>query len=883
MKRFNFGTFLVDDSNRRAFQLCQDIAELKPVSPLPAVLLGDEGCGKTHLLYSIVNRIRAGTTKTGLAYVTAADFPDQVRQLIDDPSPVERAQSAVLLVDQLDRFTDLIDELEAVVRIFLDHHHYVVLATKVHPGRLQNLSPGFRAIIESGQVIQIVPRGAESQIETIKRQLREESDTQLANKQQEIEQLRSLLNRVGKENNPEAPANVAALRAELEAERIAKADMGRKLAEAREAAENAREEASRVLGVASTDADDLEATRNASRVTELERLADALREEANQARMEASENLDTARELHEQLEQIRADAARHVIAADEAREQVERVETETTEAFARAGAADAELEVVRAAIAAEQQTVHDLKSRMEQLESESAAERARFDELREELEQTHATSSQRGSQLAELQGLFDQTSGEASGAREQYAAVQEELQETSAQLAQAEGSSRQLREHLQQVQAEAESLRAQADAQRAEVDELHAQLAAAREESQRAGAEAESMRAVMSDTDRLQQEFADVKSALDEARGDAQRHQRERDELEAQGTTLTAQLDETRAESNAVVNRMQTVLAQIESVRERAHDQREAQRAQIEELEALLETQARAAVQPDVLAAVKAQADDAVAQIDALRHDFDRERAEMASAHTATQAGYDAQIQSLRHELDSTRAEAEQVDSERETLHVELERIKHDVESTRAHIGELIQARESAAATYLETERDREQLRASSAQEREQRMKFQSEAAKLRAERDAARAKLDSVEQSLNERIAELDTMKRNAAAAQSLAGELESRIARLETERESLKQTARNLQSQMENVANNLMQSGQAFFAALGGNPASNPGANGNDDSQPDTRSTSPFGNTPARLADTPGESWGPGGVSVLRPLDDLEPFDEEGSGRDI
>ena len=114
----------------------------------------------------------SGTTKTGLAYVTAVDFPDQVRHLIDDPSPVQRAQSAVLLVDQLDRFKDLIDELEAVVRIFLDHKHYVVLASKVHPGRLPHLSQGFRDLIDSGQIVQIVPRGAESQIETIRRQVR---------------------------------------------------------------------------------------------------------------------------------------------------------------------------------------------------------------------------------------------------------------------------------------------------------------------------------------------------------------------------------------------------------------------------------------------------------------------------------------------------------------------------------------------------------------------------------------------------------------------------------------------------------------------------------------------------------------------------------------
>ena len=193
MKRFNFGTFLVDDSNREAFDLCLQIAELQPVSPQPVVLMGESGSGKTHLLYAIVNRVRAGALKTGLAYVTAYDFPDQVRALIDDPSPLRKTHKAILLVDQLEEFGDLAEELEAVVRVFLDCGHYVVLGTSVHPRRLSNITSGLSDLAAHGHIVQIHPRAAETQIELIRRRLREESEAQLAKQLEEIRELRRLL------------------------------------------------------------------------------------------------------------------------------------------------------------------------------------------------------------------------------------------------------------------------------------------------------------------------------------------------------------------------------------------------------------------------------------------------------------------------------------------------------------------------------------------------------------------------------------------------------------------------------------------------------------------------------------------------------------------
>jgi chromosomal replication initiation ATPase DnaA len=161
MKRYSFGTFEVEDSNRQAYEVCLAVADRKKVSPYPVLVLGGEARGKTHLLYSIVNHVRASSAKTGLAYVTAHDFPDQVRALIKNPAPVQRAQAAILLVDQLELFTELVDELEAVVRLFIDNNHAVVLATSVHPSRLKNLNEGLLSVINAGQIAEIQAKAAE--------------------------------------------------------------------------------------------------------------------------------------------------------------------------------------------------------------------------------------------------------------------------------------------------------------------------------------------------------------------------------------------------------------------------------------------------------------------------------------------------------------------------------------------------------------------------------------------------------------------------------------------------------------------------------------------------------------------------------------------------
>ncbi|HOJ32863.1 MAG TPA: DnaA/Hda family protein [Candidatus Hydrogenedentes bacterium] len=193
MKRFTFGTFRVDEGNREAYEVCLQVANLNFIEPQPIVLMGEFGSGKTHLLYSIVNRIRAGTTRAGIAYVTAYDFPDKVRALVDDPAPIRKTRKAVLLVDQLEEFGDLVDDLEAIVRLFLDCGHCVVLGTSIHPKRLINITPGLAEIAAKGKILLVRATPPDTKASMLQQQLAQEHQAELARHINEIRDLRRML------------------------------------------------------------------------------------------------------------------------------------------------------------------------------------------------------------------------------------------------------------------------------------------------------------------------------------------------------------------------------------------------------------------------------------------------------------------------------------------------------------------------------------------------------------------------------------------------------------------------------------------------------------------------------------------------------------------
>jgi len=212
MNTFSFEQFDVADANRAAYETCRDVAALRYAGPRPVLLLGPEQSGKTHLLWAIVKRVRAGAAQASLALVMAHEFPEKVRALVKDASPI-RGKPAVFLVDELDQFQENAADLEAVTRLFLEYGHQVVIASSVHPDRLASLSREFRSLLHAGRIIEIEPRwsvsaaaasepgeadgAALAEARATLERAQQENDVQ----RREIAQLRAIAEALGKERD----------------------------------------------------------------------------------------------------------------------------------------------------------------------------------------------------------------------------------------------------------------------------------------------------------------------------------------------------------------------------------------------------------------------------------------------------------------------------------------------------------------------------------------------------------------------------------------------------------------------------------------------------------------------------------------------------------
>ncbi len=733
MKQYSFNSFLVDESNRAAFELCRAVADLTPVAPLPAMVLGDQGSGKTHLLYAIVNRIKAGSSKAGLAYVTAQDFPDQVRALIDDPSPVERAESAVLLVDQLDAFEDQVEELEAVVRIFLDNNHYVVLASRVHPGRLRQLGEGLRVLLEAGQAVEIQPQESETRIQVQERRIGQEHEETLAKQREEIRELRALVERVGQGAGTGDTRALDALQGQLEEERTAKGELSQRLDLAkaysdsvqRDLAELQQEVARFKDGMAANGAQEGEAdlkrqveeaqAGQAAAAGEAERLREEL------ARVTSAE--EEVEQLREALESLQAQSHAAVPAAEVAslRTQLDAARNEGAQArheanlmLERAEKLLGQIEVNRARFG---EVEKRNQARIRELEA-SLADRSGGGQAAVDLAATRAELRRAQSELALAQGEFTQErkqlavrlaqmqqrlAKEMDEARQQAAsamaardrAVAETTALVPAEMVTLRASLEELKEEigihrgeLGQVKEERDALRAGLVQVREEGTALRTELSQAREEeaSLRAGLiqvreEGTALRAELS---QVREEGESLRTELGQAREEGESLRMELGQARGERDVLQAELDASRGEHDSLE-------ADMEALRE----ERDALQSELSEVR-------------DARAMLQGKLDEANAELEGVRTQLDESRAGEAGLReklTETEgalAGRESELDALRQEAAEQVAEAQ---AQAGALEGQLARRTEELEQARLtdqDVGEALRALQEGLRTSIE-------------------------------------------------------------------------------------------------------------------------------------------------------------------------------------
>lgn len=643
MKRFSFTSFIVDDVNRQANQVCLDVADLKPVGRQPTVLLGDEGCGKTHLLYAIVNRVRATTARTGLAYVTAHDFPAQVRDLIADPTPVQRAESAILLVDQLEQFSNYVDELDSVIRIFLDNRHYVVIASNMHPGRIQHLTVGLRSLLDQGTIVSLGHHGSDTKAELLKRQIRQECDVIINKQRDEIQELRSLLDQGMR---PPAPAvadeEIARLTRLVDSERAAKDALAKQLEHAKELNQNLQLDLATVQDELAQAIAQVGAVRNEV-LQSVQAETDLLRREVENAKASAK-----------QIE--RADQEAPVAEAAALREQLLHAQLAAREAEA------AVRSVMQAEVDALRQQFHDAQMSAETAQREAAryreqaaAQSASMGDLREVYEQLSASDSARKDLLAQLdteRAKLCELENEKESLGRQLALSQSETEgarrESNDLLARAEKA-------LQTIEANRARL-AQAELeQKQQTDELKTLL----EQANLNAARAEQFEAAFKDLgetrdtcDRLRQEkeqtdadysiqIAQLRGQLEESQARAARNEHENQELKqameavkADRELATAALHQLRIESTeqqAELTKAQGRIASFEQAEAAWESQKSDYKTALRHLDAQ-----RADLQSEI-ERVKGELADAEARMDAAKAQMEQTTREFQATLEASQ------------------------------------------------------------------------------------------------------------------------------------------------------------------------------------------------------------------------------------------------------
>lgn len=329
MRRYSFGSYAVHEGNEAAFTACQAVARFTSTDAMPLVLVGREGAGKTHLLYAIVNRVKSAKSRAGLAYITANQFPGEVKALISDPSPLDRVDAGVLLVDELDAFTTSVEDLEAVVRLFLDHGKSVVMASAAPLDELTHLPERLRELIGRGTIIDVASTDSGREDVAKLRAERDRLASEVAELQTELEESATL-----RDELDAATAELTSTRMELE--RV-KAESAEATSDASEKAELANE-LERAKARADTSEEQVHALSDAldRAVAEQMRLQERL-----EAQPDGSDALFAKlKAANEEIERLRAGAPKDGYAGDTGeaevlREQLARETAAKEDAFAQ--------------------------------------------------------------------------------------------------------------------------------------------------------------------------------------------------------------------------------------------------------------------------------------------------------------------------------------------------------------------------------------------------------------------------------------------------------------------------------------------------------------------------------------------------------------------
>jgi chromosomal replication initiator protein len=169
---FVFDSFVVGESNKFAFLKAQAVAKSPGATPHnPLFLYGGSGLGKTHLLYAILNHVKAERPDFNILFFRAEEFTSGLSAAIASKTTAdfkELYRSAdLLLVDDIQFIgkTDFAqEEFFHTFNALLDDGKQVVVTSDKPPRDLPRLVDRLRTRFESGGPTDIKPPDFETRI-----------------------------------------------------------------------------------------------------------------------------------------------------------------------------------------------------------------------------------------------------------------------------------------------------------------------------------------------------------------------------------------------------------------------------------------------------------------------------------------------------------------------------------------------------------------------------------------------------------------------------------------------------------------------------------------------------------------------------------------------
>ncbi len=209
--RYTFDSYVVGPFNELAFAASQAVVSEPGITYNPLFIHGNTGCGKTHIIQAIGNRLKLKNTAKKVFYTTSERFGSDIVNAIQQNNiqnvKEKFRQYDVLLMDDIQFLSGkdkLQEELFHLFNSLYENNKQIIFSSDRHPSYISDLTDRLRSRFGHGMIIDVNLPDHESRIAILKTKaahhnfiLTDELSQIIANEVEgNIRDLEGILNRV---------------------------------------------------------------------------------------------------------------------------------------------------------------------------------------------------------------------------------------------------------------------------------------------------------------------------------------------------------------------------------------------------------------------------------------------------------------------------------------------------------------------------------------------------------------------------------------------------------------------------------------------------------------------------------------------------------------